>query len=149
MNNSSKKITAKIPTASNSSWDKVFGEGSWRNSKADIEVSIPALEVLVIKARKNISETGVRVKGLKLSEDFLTGFYSVNAQVTSRDLLKTEFFVKQGKQWISLGIDMSAPFNYYLNPKEFPSRITIKATSTDSKGRVYEYSPLTFTPTSS
>ena len=149
MNNSSKKVTAKIPTASNSVWDKVFGEGSWRNSKADIEVSIPALEVLVLKARNNISETGVRIKGLKLSEDFLTGFYSVNAQVTSRDLLKTEFFVKQGKQWISLGIDSSAPFNYYLNPKEFPSRITIKAKSTDSKGRVYEYSPLTFTPTSS
>lgn len=149
MNNSSKKVTAKIPTASNSVWDKVFGGGSWRNSKADIEVSIPALEVLVLKARNNISETSVRIKGLKLSEDFLTGFYSVNAQVTSRDLLKTEFFVKQGKQWISLGIDSSAPFNYYLNPKEFPSRITIKATSTDSKGRVYEYSPLTFTPTSS
>ncbi len=149
MNNSSKKLTAKIPTASNSVWDKVFGDGSWRNSKADLEVSIPALEVLVLKARNNISETSVKIKGLKLDEDFLTGFYSVSAQVSSRDLLKTEFFVKRDKQWISLGIDTSAPFKYYLNPTEFSSRITIKATSIDSKGKVYEYSPLTFTPASS
>lgn len=149
MNNSSKKLTAKIPTASNSVWDKVFGDGSWRNSKADLEVSIPALEVLVLKARNNISETSVKIKSLKLDEDFLTGFYSVSAQVSSRDLLKTEFFVKRDKQWISLGIDTSAPFKYYLNPTEFSSRITIKATSIDSKGKVYEYRPLTFTPTSS
>lgn len=149
MNNSSKKLTAKIPTASNSVWDKVFGDGSWRNRKADLEVSIPALEVLVLKARNNISETSVKIKGLKLDEDFLTGFYSVSAQVSSRDLLKTEFFVKRDKQWISLGIDTSAPFKYYLNPTEFSSRITIKATSIDSKGKVYEYSPLTFTPASS
>ena len=149
MNNSSKKLTAKIPTASNSVWDKVFGDGSWRNSKADLVVSIPALEVLVLKARNNISETSVKIKGLKLDEDFLTGFYSVSAQVSSRDLLKTEFFVKRDKQWISLGIDTSAPFKYYLNPTEFSSRITIKATSIDSKGKVYEYRPLTFTPTSS
>lgn len=149
MNNSSKKLTAKIPTASNSVWDKVFGDGSWRNRKADLEVSIPALEVLVLKARNNISETSVKIKGLKLDEDFLTGFYSVSAQVSSRDLLKTEFFVKRDKQWISLGIDTSAPFKYYLNPTEFSSRITIKATSIDSKGKVYEYRPLTFTPTSS
>lgn len=149
MNSSSKKLTAKIPTASNSVWDKVFGDGSWRNSKADLEVSIPALEVLVLKARNNISETSVKIKGLKLDEDFLTGFYSVSAQVSSRDLLKTEFFVKRDKQWISLGIDTSAPFKYYLNPTEFSSRITIKATSIDSKGKVYEYRPLTFTPTSS
>ena len=149
MNNSSKKLTAKIPTASNSVWDKVFGDGSWRNSKADLEVSIPALEVLVLKARNNISETSVKIKGLKLDEDFLTGFYSVRAQGSSRDLLKTEFFVKRDKQWISLGIDTSAPFKYYLNPTEFSSRITIKATSIDSKGKVYEYRPLPFTPTSS
>lgn len=149
MNNSSKKLTAKIPTASNSVWDKVFGDGSWRNRKADLEVSIPALEVLVLKARNNISETSVKIKGLKLDEDFLTGFYSVSSQVSSRDLLKTEFFVKRDKQWISLGIDTSAPFKYYLNPTEFSSRITIKATSIDSKGKVYEYSPLTFTPASS
>ena len=149
MNSSSKKLTAKIPTASNSVWDKVFGDGSWRNSKADLEVSIPALEVLVLKARNKISETSVKIKGLKLDEDFLTGFYSVSAQVSSRDLLKTEFFVKRDKQWISLGIDTSAPFKYYLNPTEFSSRITIKATSIDSKGKVYEYRPLTFTPTSS
>ncbi len=149
MNNSSKKLTAKIPTASNSVWDKVFGDGSWRNRKADLEVSVPALEVLVLKARNNISETSVKIKGLKLDEDFLTGFYSVSAQVSSRDLLKTEFFVKRDKQWISLGIDTSAPFKYYLNPTEFSSRITIKATSIDSKGKVYEYRPLTFTPTSS
>jgi glycosidase len=149
MNNSSKKLTAKIPTASNSVWDKVFGDGSWRNSKADLEVSIPALEVLVLKARNNISETSVKIKGLKLDEDFLTGFYSVSAQVSSRDLLKTEFFVKRDKQWISLGIDTSAPFKYHLNPTEFSSRITIKATSIDSKGKVYEYRPLAFTPTSS
>ena len=149
MNNSSKKLTAKIPTASNSVWDKVFGDGSWRNRKADLEVSIPALEVLVLKARNNISETSVKIKGLKLDEDFLTGFYSVSAQVSSRDLLKTEFFVKRDKQWISLGIDTSAPFKYYLNPTEFSSRITIKATSIDSKGRVYEFKPLTFTPASS
>ena len=149
MNNSSKEQTVRIPTASSSPWNKIFGEGSWRNYKADIEVTLPALETLVLKARKGISETNVQIKGLKVSEDFLTGFYLVSAQVVSRDLVKTEFFVREGKTWRLLGVDSSAPFNYFLNPKEFPSRITIKAKTTDSRGMIYEHRPLTFTSTSS
>jgi len=112
-------------------------------------VTIPALEVLVLKASKGITETRTSIGSLKLSEDFLTGFFSINAQVKSRDLLVSEFFVKKGKKWQSLGIDTSTPFNYFLNPKDFPKRLTVKAKITDSKGRVYEFKPLTFTPASS
>lgn len=145
LNNSSKKQTARVPTATNSSWERIFGAGSWKTSKADIEVSIPALEVLVLRATKKISEINVSIKGLKLTEDFLTGFYLVSAQVNSRDLLKTEFFIQEGKTWKSLGVDMNAPYNYFLNPKEFPSATSVKAISIDSKGRIYEFNPIKIT----
>jgi len=148
-NNSAKEQKAKISTATNSPWERVFGVGAWQSQGADVEVTIPALEVLVLKASKGITETRTSIGSLKLSEDFLTGFLRINAQVKSRDLLVSEFFVKKGKKWQSLGIDTSAPFNYFLNPKDFPKRLTVKAKITDSKGRVYEFKPLTFTPASS
>jgi glycosidase len=148
-NNSAREKKAKIATASNSPWERVFGTGVWRNQGADVEVTIPSLEVLVLKASKGISETRTEIGSLKLVEDFLTGFLTINAQVKSRDLLQTEFFIKSGKKWQSAGIDTSAPFNYFLNPKDYPTRITIKAKITDSKGRIYEFKPITFTPASS
>lgn len=148
-NNSSKEQKAKVSTASDSPWDRIFGAGTWRSQGADVEVTIPGLEVLVLKASKGITETRTKLGSLRLSEDFLTEFIAINAQVKSRDLLKAEFFVKKGVKWHSLGTDTSAPFNYFLNPKEYPRRLTIKAKITDSKGRIYEFKPLAFTPASS
>jgi len=145
MNNSSKRQIAKIPTATNSSWKRVLGDGSWGASKANLEVSIPAFETLVLKATKGITERDVKIGNLKAEEDFLTGFHSIKAQVTSRDLVTTEFFVQEGTKWQTLGIDSNYPFTYYLNPEEISGKIMIKAIVTDSRGKVYEFKPLSLT----
>lgn len=149
LNNSPKSKSAKIPTATSSSWSKVFGNGTWQVSDADINVSIPAFETLVLKAKKKITEKAVKIGNLKSREDFLTGFYSIVAQVNSRDLVTTEFFAKVGDSWRSLGIDMNAPFTYYLNPEDFSGKVQIKAQATDSRGKVYEFTSLTVTVASS
>jgi alpha-amylase len=149
INNSSKPQKVIIPTASNSSWRKVFGAGTWKNSNADLNLSIPPLETIVLRAERTITENSVQIKNLSARQDFLSGFYSIKAPVVTRDLARTEFFIQLGKSWKSLGVDMSAPFTYYLNPEEYSGQITVKAITTDSKGRVYEFKPISFSSASS
>jgi hypothetical protein len=149
MNNSSKSQSFTIPTATKSSWTKIFGLGTWKSSSADVAINLPPLETIVLRAEKEITENKVQIKSLSVRQDFLSGFYLIKAPLVTRDLAKTEFFIQQNKSWRSLGIDLSAPFNYYLNPEEFSGKITLKAKTTDSKGRVYEFKPITFSTSSS
>ncbi len=149
INNSSKSQSFTIPTATKSTWTKIFGLGTWKSSSADVAIKLPPLETIVLRAQKEISETKVQIKALSVRQDFLSGFYSIKAPLVTRDLVKTEFYIQEDKSWRSLGVDFSAPFNYYLNPEEFLGKIAVKAKTTDSKGRVYEFEPITFSTTSS
>ena len=149
INNSSKSRNVTIPTASKSQWTKVFGSGTWKVSNADVSLSIPPLETMVLRAHKGITENKVQIKTLSARQDFLSGFYSIKAPVVTRDLVTTEFFIQVGKSWRSLGADLSAPFTYYLNPEEYSGKVTIKAKTTDSKGKVYEFKPISFSTASS
>ena len=149
INNSSKTQSFTIPTATRANWTKIFGAGTWKSSNSDVAIILPPLETIVLRAQKDITETKVQIKTLSARQDFLTGFYSIKAPLVTRDLVKTEFFIQDEKSWRSLGVDFSAPFIYYLNPEEFSGKITVKAKTTDSKGRVYEFKPISFSITSS
>ena len=138
-----------IHKATRANWTKIFGAGTWKSSNSDVAINLPPLETIVLRAQKDITETKVQIKTLSARQDFLTGFYSIKAPLVTRDLVKTEFFIQDEKSWRSLGVDFSAPFTYYLNPEEFSGKITVKAKTTDSKGRVYEFKPITFSITSS
>ena len=138
MNNSPKRQSVKVPTATSSKWSKVFGNGSWTSSKAELSIDIPGLQTLILKANTTITETNVKIGNLKFKEDALTGFYEIIAQVNTRDLVSTEFLIKGEESWTSLGVDQNSPFTYYLNPEEYSGNITIKAKVTNSRGKVYE-----------
>jgi alpha-amylase len=144
INNSSKSQSFTIPTATKSAWMKIFGAGTWKNSNSDLNINLPPLETIVLKSQKEITENTVQIKALNARQDFLSGFYSIKAPLVTRDLVSTEFYIQIGKSWKSLGIDFSAPFNYYLNPEEYSGKITVKAKTTNSKGIVYEFKPITF-----
>ena len=149
INNSSKSQSFIIPTATRADWIKIFGAGTWKSSNSDVAINLPPLETIVLRAQKDITETKVQIKALSARQDFLSGFHSIKAPLVTRDLVKTEFFIQEEKSWRSLGVDFSAPFTYYINPEEVSGKITVKAKTTDSKGRVYEFKPITFSVTSS
>jgi glycosidase len=149
INNSSKSQSFIIPTATRANWIKIFGAGTWKSSNSDVAINLPPLETIVLRAQKDITETKVQIKALSARQDFLSGFHSIKAPLVTRDLVKTEFFIQEEKSWRSLGVDFSAPFTYYINPEEVSGKITVKAKTTDSKGRVYEFKPITFSVTSS
>jgi glycosidase len=144
LNNSGKTMKAIIPTSSNSSWMKIFGAGSWRSAKADIQVAIPPFETLVLKSTKAITETSVKIKSLKIKQDFLTGFFSISAPVETRDMAYTEFYIQNGNEWNLLGKDLNSPFTYYMNPEDYSGKVTVKAITTNSKGGVYAFKPISF-----
>ena len=145
MNNSPKRQSVRVPTATSSPWSKVLGSGSWTSSGADLNVDIPGFQTLILKANKSITETNVQIGSLKFKEDSLSGFHEIKVQINSRDLASTEFFVQQGDNWKSLGVDQNSPFTYYINPEEYSGNLIIKAKVTNSRGKVYEVKPRTLT----
>lgn len=145
LNNSGKSQTVTIPTATASSWKLLLGKGSWKQDGLDIRLTIPALESAILRANKAITSHKVTLGKLTANEDFLTGFYAMQAKVTSRDLVTTEFLIREGSTWRTLGVDLTAPFTYYINPAEISGKVELNARVIDTKGKAYEFKPITLT----
>ena len=143
LNNSSKAQSATVPTATASKWKRIFGKGEYLATGEKVQVKMPPLSALVLRAEKAITNSKVEVTGLVAKEDFLTGFYQVTVRVKSMDLARAQFLIKNGNKWSSLGTDLSQPFNVYVDPKEFPGERQVKAIITNSKGVAFEAKEIT------
>jgi hypothetical protein len=143
LNNSSKAQSATVPTATTSKWKRIFGKGEYLATGEKVQVKMPPLSALVLRAEKAITNSKVEVTGLVAKEDFLTGFYQVTARIKSMDLARAQFWIKDGNKWSSLGTDLSQPFNVYVDPKEFPGERQVKAIITNSKGVAFEAKEIT------
>lgn len=141
-NNSSKAITATIPTAtSKGGWKLLIGKTTVKSSAEKVTITVPALSTVVLKANQRIDKTDVKVGKISSELDFLTGYYETKAAITSKDLLKVTFFIKvPGDQsWSSLGTDTNAPYSVYVDPLELEGKsVDIKAKAVNSKGAKYE-----------
>jgi glycosidase len=142
LNNSAKNQQVIIPTASSSGWELLLGKSRVNSTSKGIEVSIPPLQSLVLQAKKDISSNLVKMGKLKASNDALSGFKRVTAQVKTQDLAVTEFFVRKlgSQQWQSLGVDLNAPYRIYIDPNEHFGNLEVKAVVTNSSERKYESS---------
>lgn len=147
LNNSSKSGKVTFPTASNSDWNVIFGSPSVSRKSAVMTLTIPGLSAVVLEAKKPITETAVKLGSLSASEDFATGFFEVNAGLTSNDLVQVEFFAKKkdSSEWISLGKDLTAPYSVYINPEEFSGSLSIKAAATNSQKKSLEFTAISVT----
>ena len=137
-NNSSKPQVVEINTATSSGgWKAILGRSSFRTDGSKLKFTIPALDTVVLKANKIIDKTSVFIGKIKISEDYLTGFFQAQAGLVSNDLLSVEFFYKSAAhpEWTSLGIDTNSPYSVYIDPLEFPGEtLKVKAIATNSKG---------------
>lgn len=140
LNNGAKAQKVSIPTATAGAWELLSGKASFKRTSASLTLSIGGLESVVLRARKNITETAIKPGALQIKEDFLTGFYRLTASAQTSDMAVAEFFIrkKNEKDWISVGVDLNAPYRVYVDPKEHSGSIEVKAVLTSSDGRKYE-----------
>ena len=149
LNNSAKVQTAQIQTASTGPWKAIFGTGAAVSKGNAVSVKVPALTATVFKSAKNISDSKITLKSLKIKEDFLTGFVQADADVATNDLAKAEFLIRKvgESKWTSLGTDLGRPFSVYINPSDYSGRVEVMARVTNSQGKSYEFKPTAFTIT--
>ncbi|MEI9907848.1 MAG: hypothetical protein WDO06_08130 [Actinomycetota bacterium] len=113
-----------------------------------VKFTVPALTTIVLKANSAIDKVSVKVGKIKVSEDYLTGYFHAQAAITSSDLLSVEFSVKSANtgKWSSVGVDTGAPYSVYLDPQDYSGQtVQIKAVATNSKGASFALPSATLT----
>ena len=140
INNSPRPKKVSFETASNSGWAKLLGNPAISSKSTVLTAVVPALDAVVLRAKKDISNPKVQPGKLSWKEDFLSGYLRITAGVQTKDLAITEFFVKRAGEsaWQSMGVDLNSPFRVYLDPQQYSGSLQIKAVVTSSQGRTYE-----------
>ena len=143
LNNSSKPASATVPTATAGGWERLLGDAKFKSKKSKVEVGLKPFGYTVLKAKKSMTESEVKLGKLSAKSDFLSGFERLSASVTTHDLASAEFFirVKGSTDWVSAGVDLNRPYSVYINPEEFFGNLEFKAIITSSKGVRSEFNP--------
>lgn len=143
LNNSSKKVSAMVSTATSGNWEKLIGSANIETKKSELSIGLSPFGYAVLKGKKDISETAVKLGKLSSKTDFLSGFERLSASVATRDLATAEFFIRsKGRaDWVSVGVDLNRPYSVYINPEDFSGNLEFKAIITNSKGAQVEFKP--------
>ena len=151
LNNSPKRSSARFSTSSLGGWELIFGAARISTDKSNISIDLEGLQFAVLKAKSPISASGVKISGLRIKEDFSSGYYNLSAKVSTQDLVQAEFFIRPmgSKKWTSLGTDFNSPFNVFINPKEFSGKLQARVIVNNSNGRRNDSSIANFTIASS
>ena len=143
LNNSSKKVSATVPTATSGNWEKLLGSASFEGNRSEVSISLSPFGYAVLRGKKGITETTVNLGKLSSKTDFLSGFEKLSASVATRDLATAEFLIRsKGRtDWVSVGVDLNRPYSVYINPEDFSGNLEFKAIITNSKGAKVEFKP--------
>lgn len=143
LNNSSKKVSATVPTATSGNWEKLLGSASFEGNRSEVSIRLSPFGYAVLRGKKGITETTVNLGKLSSKTDFLSGFEKLSASVATRDLATAEFLIRsKGKtDWVSVGVDLNRPYSVYINPEDFSGNLEFKAIITNSKGAKVEFKP--------
>jgi hypothetical protein len=148
-NNSDTDEVVNITSATSSGgWQLLLGQSEVTAASHKLSFNVPALSTVIFKANDPIDVVATKVGKISIRADDLTGFYQVKAGVTSADLLSVEFFARVAgtTKWISQGIDTTAPYSVFLDPREYlKKKIEIKAVATNSKGSIFTLPTIKFT----
>lgn len=148
-NNSDKSATAVITTAtSKGGWKTILGSTSVNAKGAKLTFKVPGLSTVVLKAKKKINQFSVKTGKVTVTQDDLTGYYRVGAEVSTADLVSVEFMARAqvSTTWTSLGVDTGAPYSVFINPKDYPDpNIEVRAVVTNSKGASFALPSTKFT----
>lgn len=143
LNNSSKKVSATVPTATSGNWEKLLGSASFEGNRSEVSIRLSPFGYAVLRGKKGITDTAVKLGKLSSKTDFLSGFEKLSASVATRDLATAEFLIRsKGKtDWVSVGVDLNRPYSVYINPEDFSGNLEFKAIITNSKGAKVEFKP--------
>ncbi len=143
LNNSSKPASATFPTATAGGWERLLGDAKFKSKKSKVEVGLRPFGYTVLKAKKSVTESEVKLGKLSAKSDFLSGFERLSASVVTQDLASAEFFIrsKGSADWVSVGVDLNRPYSVYINPEEFFGDLEFKAIITNTKGVRSEFKP--------
>jgi glycosidase len=148
-NNSTKPVKAIVSTAtSTGGWKILMGDTKVSAAKEKVNLTVPALSTVVLKANKAIDKTAVKVGKITSEMDFLTGYYETKASVLSQDMVQVTFFgrTSSDQPWVSLGTDTNLPYSVYIDPLNFlGKKLQIRAEAINSKGVKYELPSTTVT----
>jgi alpha-amylase len=134
------RVTVQTATPS-ASWDALLGRVT--ASSADngrVTLTVPALSALLLRAGVELPERGVTKATLKVKPDEISSLIRVAATAATLDPLSVTFAGRRagGKSWTRLGIDDSAPYAVYLDPRRYPKgeRVSLVAVVRASDGSV-------------
>ena len=125
-----------------------MGKSTFSNAAAAVTLTVPALDTVVLQAKKTVDVTAVKLGKLVIQSDDLTGYDLATANMTTSNLVSVEFKVQTlpNGPITSTGVDNNAPYSVYLDPNDYPgvTSISVTAIATNTKGEHFAYKASTF-----
>lgn len=138
LNSSRSAISQSVTTASAGAWKTIFGAGKSTSKGQNLAITVPAMSASVFAAQKKIDAVNNRITKLKVTKDFLTGYFEVRADSQINALQPVTFEVRTPGNftWAPAGVDFNWPYRIYLDPNRFQagSTIEVRAQIADQKG---------------
>ena len=138
LNNSKKPIKATVGSSSASKWKTLLGPSVVSSNGANVTLTIPPLDTVILQSTKKMNTAPIVVGALKAKNDPISGMIEVSAPLKSTGLNRVEFSIKidGNNAWVNAGTDFSSPYRIYISPADYKagSTLAIKATAINIKG---------------
>ena len=134
------RVTVETATP-DAGWEALLGNVT-RPSNRDgrMTLTVPPLSALLLRAGADLPKRGAAKATLRVKPDEISSLLRVSATASTLDPLSVTFAVRRagGKAWTRLGVDDSAPYALYLDPRRYRKgeRISLVAVARASDGSI-------------
>jgi glycosidase len=115
------RVTVQTATP-DAAWESLLG-GVSRPSNRDSRMTlvVPPLSALLLRAGADLPKRGAAKATLRVKPDEISSLLRVSAKGSTLDPLSVTFAVRRAgaKGWARLGVDDSAPYAVYLDPRRY------------------------------
>lgn len=134
----SARVTVQTSTPS-ASWEPLLGSvAATSAANGRVTVDVPALSALLLRAGADLPERGAARATVRVTPDEISSLLRVSAAVSTLDPLAVTFAIRRAgaASWTRLGVDDSAPYAVYLDPRRYRKgeRISLVAVMRASDG---------------
>jgi hypothetical protein len=115
------RVTVQTATP-DAGWEPLLGAVSRpTNRDGRMTLTVPPLSALLLRAGADLPKRGAAKARLKVKPDEISSLLRVSATASTLDPLSVTFAVRRAgaKSWIRLGVDDSAPYAVYLDPRRY------------------------------
>ncbi len=134
------RVTVQTATPS-ATWESLLG-GASSTSAANgrMTLTLPPLSALLLRAGADLPKRGAAKATLRVKPDEISSLLRVSATASTLDPLSVTFAVRRAgsRAWARLGVDDSAPYAVYLDPRRYRKghRISLVAVARASDGSI-------------